>query len=84
MGCWGSQEQRFDAYLVYRVKIEFPQEVQLRSVIVSGAAFNGPDNVIRVLGSDMQEISVQPTFGGNSPCCERIDRQRARERLLPG
>ena len=62
----GSQEQRLNAYLVYRARIEFPQSVRLGSVIVSGAAFNGPDSVIRVLDSNMQEIAVQPTFGGNS------------------
>ena len=62
----GSQEQRLNAYLVYRARIEFPQSVRLGSVMVSGAAFNGPDSVIRVLDSNMREIAVQPTFGGNS------------------
>ena len=69
----GSQEQRLSAYLVYRAKLEFPQEVRLRSVIVSGAAFNGPDSVLRVLDGNMQEIAVQPTFGGNSHNVNRLD-----------
>jgi hypothetical protein len=69
----GSTEQRLSAYLVYRARIEFPRNVQLRSVVVSGAAFNGPDNVIRVLDSQMQEIGVQPTFGGNSYNVNQLD-----------
>jgi CSLREA domain-containing protein len=52
--------------LIYRYKLEFAEDTQLTSVAVSGAAFNGPDNILRVLDENMNILGSMDTFGGNS------------------
>ncbi len=54
------------AKMIYRYKLEFAEVTQLTSVAVSGAAFNGPDNVLRVLDENMNVLGMTNTFGGNS------------------
>jgi hypothetical protein len=65
VGC-GSPEKIGEASLIYRYKLEFGQEVQLTSVLVSGAAFNGPDSVLRVLDENMNVLGMTNTYGDNS------------------
>jgi CSLREA domain-containing protein len=62
----GFSEKIGEASLIYRYRLEFEDVTQLISVAVSGAAFNGSDNVLRVLDKDMNVISMTYTFGGNS------------------
>ena len=52
--------------LIYRYRLEFAEDMELTSIAVSGAAFNGPDNVLRVLDEDMNVLGSVNTFGGNS------------------
>lgn len=60
----GSQEQRNGAYLVYRYKIEFDEQVDLEEIVVRGAAFNGDTSVLRLLNSQRSELrTVHTTFG---------------------
>lgn len=62
----GSPETSGEASLIYRYRLEFADETQLTSIMVAGAAFNGPDNVLRVLDEDMNILGTMNTFGGNS------------------
>ena len=65
VGC-GSPEMIGAASLIYRYKLEFADVTPLESITVSGAAFNGPDNVLRLLDEDMNVLGQIYTFGGNS------------------
>ena len=62
----GSAEKRGEAYLVYRFRIEFPEEVQLDCITVGGAGDQSVDAVLRLLDENMNELVVQPTFGFNT------------------
>jgi len=56
-----------ESSLIYRYRLVFEPETQLESISVSGTAFNGPDNVLRVLDETMQEVlGMVYTYGGNS------------------
>jgi len=65
-GSGGSLEQRGGAYLIYRVRIEFNEEVTLNGVTVTGAGHQDGDAVLRLLDTDLNEIAVQPTTGFNT------------------
>lgn len=52
--------------LIYRYRIDFGELTQIDQITIRGWAFNGPDNVLRLLDSDMNVVSTVPTFGGNS------------------
>lgn len=54
-----------EASLIYRYKLDFGVVTPLTSIAVSGAAFNGPDSILRVLDEN-GEIAKSSTFGGNS------------------
>jgi hypothetical protein len=62
----GSAETLNGAHLVYRYKLQFNQQTSLASVTVSGAAFNGPNNVLRVLDANSNVLATLSTSGGNS------------------
>jgi CSLREA domain-containing protein len=62
----GSEEKNGEASRIYRYRLEFEEVTQLTSVAVSGAAFNGPDNVLRVLDEDENVLGMTDTYGGNS------------------
>ncbi len=59
-------EKLGDASLIYRYRIQFNEVTQLNSVAVTGAAFNGPDNVLRVLDESMNVLATMDTTGGNT------------------
>jgi CSLREA domain-containing protein len=61
-----SPEMLGEASLIYRYRLEFVENTQLTSVAVSGAAFNGPDNVLRVLDEGGEVVGMTNTYGGNS------------------
>ncbi|HEY5671772.1 MAG TPA: CSLREA domain-containing protein, partial [Anaerolineales bacterium] len=63
------------ASLIYRYKLEFAELTQLTSIAVSGANFNGPDNVLRVLDEHMNVLGIAPTFGQNEWSTTYIDLQ---------
>ena len=52
--------------LIYRYQLKFNEVTQLTSIAVSGAAFNGPDSVLRVLDENKNILGTMSTFGGNS------------------
>jgi hypothetical protein len=60
------REMHGAASLIYRYRLEFQEFVRLSSIVVSGAAFNGPDNILRVLDSNMSVLESIDTSGGNS------------------
>jgi len=62
----GSTEMLGAASLVYRYRLEFDQVAMLTSISVSGAAFNGPDRILRVLDENMNVLGTVATSGGNS------------------
>jgi hypothetical protein len=62
----GSSEALNGAFLVYRYRLQFPDVVQLNSISVSGAAFNGLNSVIRVLDSNRNVLATLATSGGNT------------------
>ena len=62
----GSAERLGAASLVYRYRLEFDQVGTLSSVSVAGAAFNGPDSILRVLDENMDVLGSVETFGENS------------------
>ncbi|MFT3894964.1 MAG: CSLREA domain-containing protein [Anaerolineales bacterium] len=64
-GC-GRPETLGEASLIYRYKLEFEESTQLASIAVTGAAFNGPDNILRVLDENKNVLGTAYTFGGNS------------------
>jgi hypothetical protein len=49
------------ASLVYRYRLEFPSPHEINSIQVDGAAFNGPDSVLRLLDSGMNLIASETT-----------------------
>lgn len=61
-----SPEMLGAASLIYRYRLEFAEDTPLTSIAVSGAAFNGPDSVLRVLDEGMNVLGTLNTFGGNS------------------
>lgn len=54
------------ASLIYRYRLEFDKVTSLTSITVSGAAFNGPNSILRVLDENMKVLGTVNTFGGNS------------------
>ena len=54
------------ASLIYRYRLEFALPVVIDAVSLSGAAFNGPNSVGRLLDAAGNAISTCPTVGGNS------------------
>jgi CSLREA domain-containing protein len=61
-----NSEMLGEAKLIYRYKLEFDEDTRLTSVAVSGAAFNGPDSILRVLDENKNVVGITETFGGNS------------------
>ena len=61
----GSTETLGLASLVYRYRLEFNQVAELTSISPAGAAFNGPDSILRVLDENMNVLGTWETFGGN-------------------
>ncbi len=59
-------ESNGSAQLIYRYRIAFDDVTELESIAVTGAAFNGPDNILRVLDADRNELATAGTNGGNS------------------
>lgn len=62
----GSLEQLDGAFLVYRFRLDFDTIVDLNSITVSGAAFNGPDSVMRLLDEKYSPLYALQTSGGNT------------------
>jgi len=62
----GSSEALNGAGLIYRYLLSYSEPVTLSSVVVDGAAFNGPDSVLRLLDADQNVLFATPTFGGNT------------------
>ena len=54
------------ASLIYRYRLEFEKVTKLTSITVSGAAFWGPNNVLRVLDENRNVVGNVYTFGGNT------------------
>jgi hypothetical protein len=70
------------ASLIYRYRFEFTETTQLTSISVSGAAFNGPNSLLRVLDEDMNIVGSVNTFGGNSFNMFRIDLDDVKGRIF--
>jgi hypothetical protein len=70
------------ASLIYRYKLEFADTTQLASIAVSGAAFNGPNSLLRVLDEDMNILGSVNTFGGNTFHMFRINLEDIEGRIF--
>jgi hypothetical protein len=62
----GSTETLNGAGLVYRYELDYDQPVFISSIVVQGAAFNGPNSVLRLLNAQHTVLDSTATFGGNT------------------
>src|SRR5437867_2158192 len=62
----GSTETLNGAGLVARYQLSYSEAVTISSIVVQGAAFNGPNSILRLLNAGRGVLSTTPTFGGNT------------------
>jgi hypothetical protein len=62
----GSTETLNGAGLVYRYELDYDQAVTISSIVVQGAAFNGPNSILRLLNAQRTVLDSIATSGGNT------------------
>jgi outer membrane protein assembly factor BamD (BamD/ComL family) len=77
-----NREMLGEASLIYRYRLEFDKVTKLNSIAVSGAAFNGPDSVLRVLDENMNVLGIVDTFGGNRFLTHAVTLQGVKGRIF--
>ncbi|OJW17042.1 MAG: hypothetical protein BGO49_03290 [Planctomycetales bacterium 71-10] len=62
----GSSETLNGAHLIYRFQLDFDAPSQITEITLTGAAFNGPNSVVRLLDANRNVLATFNTFGGNN------------------